>query len=51
MNVEKDVVLEGIKKEAVFINEETYQQIKKDMCKNDDYFTQKEFEKISVILA
>lgn len=46
----KDVVLDEVKKE-MFIDEETYQQIKKDMCKNDDYFTEKEFEKISVILA
>lgn len=47
----KDVVLDEVKKEEIFIDEETYQQIRKDMCKNDDYFTEKEFEKISVILA
>ncbi len=38
-------------KETIFIDEESYQQIKKNMCKKDDYFTEKEFEKISVILA
>lgn len=38
-------------KETIFIDEESYQQIKKDMCKKDDYFTKKELEKISVILA
>lgn len=40
-----------ILKETIFIDEESYQQIKKNMCKKDDYFTEKEFEKISVILA
>jgi hypothetical protein len=25
-----------------FIDEETYQQIKKEMCKTDDYFSEKE---------
>lgn len=51
INVEKDVVLDEVKKKIIFIDENTYQQIKKDMCKNDDYFSEKEFEKISVILA
>lgn len=40
-----------ILKETIFIEEEDYQQIKKKMSKKDDYFTEKEFEKISVILA
>lgn len=47
----KDIVLDEARKEIAFIDENTYQQIKKDMCKNDDYFSEKEFEKISVILA
>ena len=41
--------------EIFFIKEEHYQQIKKEMCKTDDYFTIAEWkklvEKISVILA
>lgn len=41
--------------ENVVIDEETYQQIKKEMCKTDDYFSVEEWEnlveKISVILA
>ncbi len=45
----KDVVLDEEKR--IFIDEETYQQIKKDMCKKDDYFSEKEFEKIDVILT
>lgn len=44
-----------MKKENVFIDEESYQQFKKEMCKTDDYFTIEEWkklvEKISVILA
>lgn len=47
----RNVVLDEARKEIAFIDENTYQQIKKDMCKNDDYFSEKEFEKISVILA
>ena len=38
-------------KETMFIDEESYQQIKKNMCKKDDYFTKKELENFSVILA
>lgn len=38
-------------RETMFIKEERYQQIKKDMCKKDDYFTKKELENFSVILA
>lgn len=34
-----------------FIDEKSYQHIKKNMGKNSDYFTQKELEKIGVILA
>ena len=30
--------------DAIFINEESYQQIKKKMGKEDDYFTEKEIE-------
>ncbi len=36
-------------KETIFIEEENYQQIKKKMCKEEDYFTKKELKKISVI--
>lgn len=39
------IILEKIK----FIEEDKYQQIKKDMKKNNDYFSQKELEQISVI--
>lgn len=44
-----------MEKVAIFINEKSYQQIKKEMCKKDDYFTVEELEnigkKIGVILA
>ena len=43
----KDIEL----KETKFIDEESYQQIKKNMGKSNDYFTQEELEKIGVILA
>lgn len=43
----KDVVLN----ETIFIEEERYQQIKKILCKNNDYFTENELEKIDVILT
>lgn len=36
---------------TLFIDEENYQQAKKKMCKEDDYFSEKELEEISVILA
>lgn len=36
---------------TMFVDEKTYQQIKKQMSKTEDYFTEKDFEKISVILA
>lgn len=48
-NVEKDVVLEKVKKETVFINKKTYQKIKKRKCKNGDYFTKNELKKMRVI--
>lgn len=38
-------------KETKFVDEETYQQVKKNMGKSDDYFTQEELKKIGVILA
>ena len=41
----------GVLEETIFINEEIYQQIKKNMRKKDDYFTEKELENFSVILA
>lgn len=43
----EDVIL----KETMFIEEESYQQIREKMCKKDDYFTEKELKEISVILA
>lgn len=43
----KDIIL----KETLFIAEEDYQKIKQSMGKSNDYFTQEELEKISVILA
>lgn len=35
-----------MEKENVFIDEKTYQQIKKEMCKSDDYFTIKEWKQL-----
>jgi len=32
-------------KEMKYIDEESYQQIKKSMCKDSDYFTKEEIEK------
>lgn len=34
----KDVVVD----EIIYVDEKSYQQIKKDMCKSDDYFNLKE---------
>ena len=34
-------------KEIQFIDEESYQQIKKSMCKNNDYFTEEEIKKLA----
>lgn len=34
-------------KETIFIDEESYQQIKKKMCKKDDYFTEKELQNLA----
>lgn len=34
---------------VVFIDEESYQQIKKDLCKKDDYFSMEQLEKIIAI--
>ena len=33
-------------KELIFINEITYQQIKNEMCKTNNYFTKEELENI-----
>lgn len=33
---------------SLFIDEESYQQIKKIMCKKDDYFTKKEIENFNM---
>jgi len=38
-------------KKEIFIDEKNYQQAKKKMGKKDDYFSEKELEEISVILA
>lgn len=35
-----------MEKENVVINEESYQQFKKDICKTDDYFTLEEWKKM-----
>ena len=44
-----------MEKEIIFINEQSYQQIKKEMCKTSDYFSVSEWkkliEKIGVKLA
>lgn len=40
-----------MEKENVFIDEESYQQFKKDMCKTDDYFTIEEWKKLAEKLA
>lgn len=36
---------------VIFIDEESYQQIKKKLGKEDDYFNEKEFENFDVILT
>ena len=43
----KDVVLDEVKKELKFINEKSYQQIKKELCKTDDFFTLEELKKLA----
>ena len=37
---------ENVVEEIFFIEEEQYQQIKKEMCKTDDYFTIEEWKKL-----
>jgi len=47
--MKKDVVLK-IEKETdtiFFIKEESYQQIKKEMCKSNDYYSENDLEKIN----
>lgn len=46
-NVEKNEVLEKVKKEQIYIDEESYQHIKEKLCKKDDYFTLEEIEKLA----
>lgn len=41
--------MENEVKKVVFIEEKTYQQIKKKMGKTSDYFSEKELKKIGVI--
>jgi len=45
----KKEVLDGVK--IKFIKEKEYQKIKKKLNKTNDYFSEKEFEKIDVILT
>lgn len=44
-----------MEKEVLFIDEQSYQQFKQEMCKTNDYFTVEEWkklmEKVSVKLA
>ena len=35
-----------MEQENVFIDEESYQQFKKNMCKTDDYFTIEEWKEL-----
>ena len=42
---------EVVVNEIIYIDEISYQQLKKDMCKNDDYFTCNEVEKLSKKLS
>ena len=46
MKVTKDVVLDVVKDERVFIEEKLYQKIKTKLNKNNDYFSEKEIKKI-----
>ena len=43
----RDVVVD----EIIYIDEESYQQTKKEMCKSDDYFSGNEVEKLSKKLS
>ncbi len=45
----KDVVLDEVIKEKVFIEEGVYQEIKTKLNKHNDYFSKKEIKKISKI--
>lgn len=38
-----------MKKDVLFIDEKTYQQMKKVMCKGDDYFTSEELKNLQNI--
>ena len=40
-----------MEKEIIFIEEKTYQQIKKDINKSDDYFTVYEWKKLEEKLS
>lgn len=42
---EKNVILDGVKEEKVFIGEGVYQEIKTKLNKHNDYFTKKEIKK------
>lgn len=50
-----NIVEKEIMKELNFINEKDYQQVKKKMCKSDDYFSLEEWkiltEKINTFLT
>ena len=38
--------MEKTEEKTIFINEKSYQQFKKDMCKTSDFFTIKEWKKL-----
>ena len=44
-------VMENEVKKVVFIEEKTYQQMKKKMGKTNNYFSEKEFERLGEIQA
>ena len=49
--MKKEVELDEIKKDLMFINEKNYQQIKKNMRKKNDYFNREEIQKMGKFLA
>lgn len=51
MKVGNDIVRKEMENFGKIIKEEDYQQIKKKMCKKDDYFTEKELNKFVVNLS
>ena len=45
----KDVVLNEVKKELFYIQEDIYQNIRKKMNKQDNYFSEKEMKNIEEV--